>query len=285
MLAPGADAWLAILSPVDEARIGSTWRARKNALILPGGGFRGAYQVGFIKALQAKDLRFDLVAGVSVGALNGALLAQGDIALLENLWDEIDKLGPRAIFNYWPFWKLPFKRSLCSTDPLKRLLTSYIDQEKIRASSTQLFLAATSLRTGQWKWFTNDSPDLVDGLVASCALPPFFEPVRIGDEFYVDGGVRSNVPMQPAYEQKCDQIIIACTNKEMAGETESPMTRKQALGLGFRLASCLLSPRAFHVAWQSLKIFFATRDQYVIEMVLNRAQEVIRHNPSPPPVA
>lgn len=62
----------------------------KRALVLAGGGSKGAYEVGFIKALDELNIDFSIVTGTSIGALNGCLLAQGDKESLENLWKTLD---------------------------------------------------------------------------------------------------------------------------------------------------------------------------------------------------
>lgn len=215
-------------------------RSKKRGLVLTGGGFKGAFQLGGLLGLHKHGFRFDVVCGVSVGALNGALVAQGDIPLLEELWLSIDRLGPRAIFRYWPIYKLPFKRSLCSLEPLRQLIEQYVRADKIRASGIKFYYAATCLQDGQLRYFDNNFDSLVDGLLASCALPPFFEPVVIDGKQYVDGGVVCNVPVRKAIEEGCDEIFVLSISPEQNEVVEVLSSR---LGVIKRCVKLFISAR------------------------------------------
>lgn len=204
-------------------------RGKRVGLVLAGGGFKGAYQLGFLLALKEKGFSFDVVCGISVGALNGALVAQDDISRLNELWLEIERLGPHAIFSYWPFYKMPFKRSLCSSEPLRRLLNKYIDADKIKSSSTKFYYGAVCLEDARLRYFDNAYDRVVDGLLASAALPPFFEPVMIEGKHYVDGGVVCNVPIRKAIEEGCDQIFVALTSPEQPKEISTTLSRFGAI--------------------------------------------------------
>lgn len=183
---------------------------RKTGLVLCGGGFKGSVHLGVLKVMREHSIPIDVVCGVSVGALNGALVAQGDSHLLEELWLSIEK--PSAIFQYWPFYKLPFKRSLCSNQGLRDLIGRYVKPERIRKSSVKFYYATTCLQDGQLRYFDNAFEPIVDGLLASCAMPVFFEPVEIEGRQYVDGGVVCNGPFHKAIEEGCNDIIIVGTS-------------------------------------------------------------------------
>lgn len=213
---------------------------RKRGLVLAGGGFKGAYQVGMLKAFANKGIHFDVVCGVSVGALNGALVVQGQIDKLEELWLEIEKIGPEAIFQYWPKYKWLYKPSLCSSELLRELLNKYVDPERIRSSSTKFYFTATELQSGQLRHFDNTCEALHDALLASAAIPPFFEPISIGGKLYSDGGLVSNIPLEKAIQEGCDQIIVMYPGR-LGIEPGNDMTSR--LGRIARTAELILTTR------------------------------------------
>ena len=69
----------------------------KKAIVLCGGGAKGAYQIGALKALNKVGYKYDIVTGTSVGALNGAFAVMGDIKKAENIWSKLDMEG---IFSF-----------------------------------------------------------------------------------------------------------------------------------------------------------------------------------------
>ena len=80
-----------------EARSGDG----KRALVLSGGGSRGAYQCGVWQAMEELGMGIDIVAGVSVGAINGAMVVQGDVIKTANLWRQMETLSLIHIWNMW----------------------------------------------------------------------------------------------------------------------------------------------------------------------------------------
>ena len=187
---------------------------RPVGVVLGGGGFKGAFQAGVLQAMQREGVPIDVVCAVSVGSLNGALATQGDIGLLEEVWLSIDAAGPKAIFDYWPIYKQPFKKSLCSNRGLRNLLVKYVRPDKLKNSSIKFYFCATCLEDGQLRYFDNSSDHIIDGLLASCAAPVFFEPVEIEGRHYVDGGVLCNVPVRKALEAGCNLIFPVMTSQK-----------------------------------------------------------------------
>jgi NTE family protein len=112
----------------------------KRALVLSGGGSKGAFEAGFIKALSEAGLHFDLITGTSIGALNGALLVMGKKEAFDDLWDHLDlehvfKGVPKLAFSRedfldqsnlgLKFFKHYLKNQGADITPFKELLTSY----------------------------------------------------------------------------------------------------------------------------------------------------------------
>lgn len=124
----------------------------KRALVLSGGGSRGAYEVGAWRALEELGVRFQAVYGASVGAINAALVAQGDRALAEKLWDEIDLKQILATDDedfaidsmisrkrdVIPFLVENAKHLRVDTKPLEELIHRHLNESAVRASGMEL---------------------------------------------------------------------------------------------------------------------------------------------------
>lgn len=191
----------------------------KRALVLSGGGANGAFQIGALKALDMRGFTYDVVAGVSVGALNGVMVATGQFGKLETLWDHITA---RDIYKK-PFLPLQILRLLLGrrlaiydNRPLRKLLETYMEGAHIGG----VFLAgATDLVTGEYVrygWgpcaagttYVNGSAS-VDAVWSSATMPVFWEPVRVGGRQYmVDGGVRNISPLGDVLAYDPDEIVV-----------------------------------------------------------------------------
>ncbi len=184
--------------------------APSRCLVLGGGGAKGAFQVGALDYLvNVCGLRFPLIAGVSVGALNGVVMAQTHpdrlpqaIEDLKTIWLAEIK-GPESVYTRRGFGAasiVAFKSdSLYDNTPLRRLVQRWMRVEDLRASPTLLRVGRVSLQTG--KFVTVDSAHMtLDDVIASTAFPYYFEPVRIGGEPFADGGLRNVAPIETAFE-------------------------------------------------------------------------------------
>ena len=177
-----------------------------NALILLGGGARGAYQVGIIRALREQGISIDIVCGSSVGAINAAVVAAGMADELERYWFEIgtlDVLSPRV-----DLWRLHHWESIAKVGSgLVRLIRDEIPWKKIRVGYPQLIVETTNLRTGEHQIFDNDTCTWRH-LLASSAIPMIFSPVLIGRDYHVDGSLTQMFPLLPAIERGADTLYI-----------------------------------------------------------------------------
>lgn len=170
---------------------------KKIALVLSGGGAKGAFQVGAEKyAREVKGYHWDIIAGVSVGALNGTMLAMGKYARLEELWDTISlQKVSRGSLNAWTMLKLLFgKSSVSSNAPLWNIINTEIEPHKIHLD---LRIGSVSLRTGQYLMFKPTDPDFKKAILASAAKPLIWSPVAVGRSHpdMVDGGVWTISPL------------------------------------------------------------------------------------------
>ncbi|MCO6491696.1 MAG: patatin-like phospholipase family protein [Phaeodactylibacter sp.] len=197
----------------------------QDALILQGGGALGAYEVGVIERLMEQDdFRPSVVTGVSIGAINAAVLAgarEDPMSSLKALWEEFTVAAPiplpevfepfLAFFGNQNFYRLrtdlaawPFWTSYYDTSPLRGLLEKHIDFGRLNGSDIKVAVTAVNIRTGRVEVFDNhSSPEglTLDHIMASGSLPPGFPMTQVGEEWYWDGGLFDNTPLKPAIER------------------------------------------------------------------------------------
>jgi NTE family protein len=177
------------------------------ALILSGGGAKGAWEAGVAAALVEGGLPVRLVAGSSAGALNAAMVADGRLDRLQDLWrtvtrEQVYTLRPSVFFaGLLPGWltlfALDHAGSLLDPAPLRELIAASIDLERIRASRVELLVVATDLARGDKRAFDNQTVS-VDALMAAGAVPGAFPPVAVDGVPLVDGGITGRAPVLEA---------------------------------------------------------------------------------------
>ena len=192
------------------------------ALVLSGGGSKGAYQIGVLRHL-IMDLgrQYDIFCGVSVGALNCSFLSmftkkeerQGFERLLQ-FW--LTTNNSKIWKRWFPFGKLHalWLKSLFNSQPLIDTVHQYVNLDAIRKSGRQVSVGAVSLTTGQYRSFTQDDDSFVDGVLASSAFPSGLKPIFIDGELYTDGGVKHVTPLKVAINlgaTEVDMILCAPT--------------------------------------------------------------------------
>ncbi len=166
------------------------------ALVLSGGGGRGAYELGVYKALHEEGVEPDLVSGASIGATGAAFIAAGmepdDIA---NVWTQLSR---RAVYTLRrDLWRVHSWTHLLDNTPLRALLEDKLDLDAVRSSSTRILVTAVAIEEGEMHIFDNDDIT-VDHLMASMALPFVFPMVEIDGATYWDGGLGGITPLEPA---------------------------------------------------------------------------------------
>lgn len=199
---------------------------KKIALVLSGGGAKGAFQVGALRYIYENvmpahpDFRFQIIAGVSVGSLNGVMLAQNEFPALLNLWNHLrSKDIYRGKINVAGIaWRLlRHKRSLLSHEPLKDLINKHVSLSKID-SRIAFRAGAVSLNTGEYYYFSPEGfqsdKDFRKAILSSALMPVVWEPVdsfsSLGKKFtdMVDGGIRNSSPLKDVVEFDPDEIVI-----------------------------------------------------------------------------
>lgn len=221
----------------------------KRGLVLSGGGANGAWQLGVLRHLLADEARrYDVVAGVSVGALNGSVLAMhrpGDEAAayreLAAIWEGV---GPAAIRRRrFPFGALHalWRPSIYDTTPLRTLVARHLEPARVRVSGRALSVGAVSLDDGGYAWFDGHDPHIVDAVIASSAFPIFFEPQVVGGTgaWWTDGGVRNIAPLAEAIDLGCDLIDVVVCAATSGPWTVAPR-RRNALRVALRTLDIVL---------------------------------------------
>jgi NTE family protein len=183
---------------------------KKTALVLSGGGAKGAFQVTAEKyAREIKGYEWDIISGVSVGALNAIMLAMKKYKRLESIWWSIsNEQVYTGILNFWAFLKIAFgAKSVYSNDPLWGLLQKEYEPDKIEID---IRVGAVSLKSGEYKSFQASDPGFLRAVLASTAIPVVWKPVFVTDEYpdMVDGGVRNISPLGDVLDSEPDEVVI-----------------------------------------------------------------------------
>lgn len=208
-------------------------------LVLSGGAVKGAYEVGALQYLiNDLGLQYDVLTGVSVGALNCSYLSmfpkaqeRDAFTSLFNLWHSIDNSKVRK--NWFPFGWLTglWKDSVYNSQPLIDMVHSTLDLNKIRASGRQIVVGAVSLTSGNYTRFSQKDDSFIDAVLASSSFPMGLNPIKIGSELYTDGGVKHITPLKEAIDLGCDDLdVIICGPTQ----TSSSFSDVDAITLGLR---------------------------------------------------
>lgn len=197
----------------------------KRALVLGGGGARGPYQIGVWKALRELSIDFSIVTGTSVGALNGAMIAQGDYDLACRMWESLtvrdviaeppdlsteglaSSEGRRRLLE---FLRRAVEQGGLDVSPLEGILRATVDEEKVRQSPVEFGIVTSQfpyMKPVQLLKEEIPQGELVDYMMASAAWFPFFQRRNIGGKDYVDGAYSDNMPAELARKWGADEII------------------------------------------------------------------------------
>lgn len=196
----------------------------KLALVLSGGGSRGSYEIGVWQALRELQIEPDIVTGTSVGALNGAMVVQGDFDVALAMWQQLET---QMVFDVdspeegssqektaavlESFAREFFRQGGAGTSALEGILREYISEERVRASDKQFGVVTVELPALKEKqMMLQDIPEgeLHDYLLASAACFPAVQPHTIGETKYIDGGFADNLPAKLAQSCGADSYIV-----------------------------------------------------------------------------
>jgi NTE family protein len=189
-----------VVTPAETPPAPVARKIPKLGLALGGGAARGFAHIGVIQVLEENGIKPDLVVGTSAGSLVAAFYATGKTgAQLQWLADSMDE-------SQLTDWSVPFmSRGMLRGEALGRYVNSQLNGAKIEDLKMPLGIVATDLQTGDGILFRRG--DIATAVRASSAVPSVFEPVRIGNKDYVDGGLVSPVPVRFARQMGADIII------------------------------------------------------------------------------
>jgi NTE family protein len=185
------------------------------AFVLSGGGNRGPLEVGALQVLLERGIVPDMLVGTSAGAINAAFLAidpSPDTARdLGHIWLKANEEGVFRRHRLTMLWRfMSGKDSLQSNEGFRRHVERSLPPEMQRFADIQaarLFIVATRLDTGEARVFGHDPQErLLDAIMASTALPPFFPPWACGDELLIDGGISADLPVSIAVAEGAREI-------------------------------------------------------------------------------
>lgn len=160
---------------------------------LGGGGARGFAHLGALKAMEERNMKPDIIAGTSAGALAGVFYADGFTP------DEIRELFNNTKFKQFVEFTIPTSGLFRPTG-----LHSFLKKNLRSKTFEQLQIPFTAVATNWEKAVTvnfSEGDDLIDSVVASCCVPLIFSPIKVGDQYYVDGGIFKNLPASTIREQ------------------------------------------------------------------------------------
>ena len=155
-------------------------------LVLSGGGARGIAHLGIIKALLEYGIEINQIAGVSMGSIMGAFIADG--------YSPDDALKIICEQRLFSLFSPIFRRGLFSMNGLEKGLNKYIKHKTLETLNIPLTIYATCVKNGQLVAF--DKGDIVKPIIASSSIPGLFEPMLIDGKQYIDGGVLNNLPVE-----------------------------------------------------------------------------------------
>jgi NTE family protein len=181
------------------------------ALVLAGGGPRGAVQVGMLQVLADHGFVPDRIYGSSVGAINGVGFASdptsAGVERMAQIWLG---LGREDIYPqgrlHGPWLYLQQRDSVYASSGLRKIMEEGFAFDRLEETAVPVEVVATSLSDGREHWFTYGPA--IDAVLASMAIPAIFPPVEIGDERFIDGGVVNNVPIRRAIDAGATKIVV-----------------------------------------------------------------------------
>ena len=222
------------------------------AFVLSGGANYGALQVGALDALLSYGIYPDIMVGVSAGAINAAWFAThpnlSGIEQLARIWCHIAPQVFRPLDQATMFVKLVLRReSVLPNAALQRFICKFLPAEMRfgNISDPRLYIVAARLADGAPRVFGDDPDDrLLDGLMASTAIPPLLPPWRVDGTAYIDGGIVSNLPLQVAIERGADEVFALLNCPSFGGNGGDAPHEMSAVG--FHAISLMIDHQMEH---------------------------------------
>lgn len=269
------------------------------ALVMSGGGSKGAFELGALDYLiNVRNLDFQVIAGVSTGSLSAVMLAQGkgpeglkeQVKRLKDYW-----LGIRSHRDIYrdrflgKLLALAFRNSMFSSRPIWEKLQREVSAERLRVSGREFRVGAVSLESGRYRTISQRDSEIPAWVLASSSMPPALPPVGISGETWTDGGVRNVTPLEDAFRalkdlgpeeaSSPDELYVLLASPLEIGEDREKW--RSGVTIGFRTGMILDNEvyredldYALSVN-QSVRFYTGTRAQLVRELGEDRANEIL----------
>ncbi len=188
----------------------------KRAIVLSGGGAKGAYQIGVWKALKKLHIKYNIVTGTSIGALNGMLMVQRDYWKAYSLWNSIsfdDIYGKEEHFTTENAYKNYLKNLVnggIQINRIEQLVRKVFHEKKFYTSKIDYGIMTYNLSNLKRKEVLKKNfhdEKIINYIIASATCYPFFKKKKIEEKEYIDGGYYDNLPINLAIELGAEEII------------------------------------------------------------------------------
>jgi NTE family protein len=242
--------------------------ADRLAIVLSGGGAKGAFQVGVLDELiNKRGVRPKIVVGTSTGAIQALGVAQNDVSGLIEVWTSLKGNSDIYTGRSGIIGGLLGDKALYGTAPLRKLLKKFYDPAKIAASGIELRLGVVNLQSGEFRVVAQNAPDLYNWVYASCAMPVFFDPLQTSDkDQWVDGGVRDVTPLGSALELNPSGVLVIRASP--SHKVETPKHYGSLVPIGLRAVNLLQSEVSRNDLQNASLIndMLATRDKLFVKL-------------------
>lgn len=280
------------------------------ALVLQGGGALGSYQAGVIEGLAGSDIAIDWVAGISIGAVNAAIVAgnppERRVERLQAFWDTVTASLPsfpifpndmvREFVHEWSAGYVmlagvpgfftprmvppvlaapgtPEALSFYDSAPLRATLDALIDWDLLNEGPVRLSVGAVDVESGNFHYFdTTDTRIDARHIMASGALPPGLPPVEIDGRLWWDGGLVSNTPLTHVLDHQAGSLLAFQVDL-FAAATDLPRT---IMDVAAREKEIRFSSRTRQVSDQVMRV---RQDREAVRKVLAKLPEAMLDDP------
>lgn len=198
----------------------------KRAVVLSGGGTKGAYEIGVWKALRELSIDYQIVTGTSIGSINGALMAMGNFEKTEKIWQnmvmgDLMQEPPRessflravadAFFQPREVRRKKLIDGAVDNSPFPDFVNNHIDEDQVRTSEVDYGLVTVRARDRKPFMLPKDEipkGQLKEYIIASSSVYPVFPMHQIQGEYYIDGMYHDNLPIKLALSMGADELIV-----------------------------------------------------------------------------
>lgn len=248
----------------------------KVALVLQGGAVRGAFTAGVLDVFLENNIYFPYVSAVSAGALNALNYLSKQVGRAKTLFISVMNDKKFMSKKYLLTKKSLFNFDYLFNDVAKKQLP--FDFKAFEENETRLVVATTSCENGKQHYHEkNIEKDFLKAVSASASLPLFSAPIKVGDSFYLDGGISGPIPFQKALDDGYEKVVVISTRDKTYRKDENQKQRKELLKMLYSkypslIETALNYPKTYNIELEKLekleeeKIAFVIRPQVPITL-------------------